>query len=101
MAVIAGTKSYLTTVYVTAASGGDATTIAAMFNGLTIAGVDIVGTATASVSATTLVTITWPANNVRAGDSLVLDAVMNIIAANLTLTTPIVNIYVRTEGKIV
>ncbi len=100
MAALAGTISYLTTAYVTAASSGDATTIAGMFNGVKIAGVDITDTATAS-AVSTLVTITWPAQNVRAGQDAVLTAILGVIAGDSALTSPVTNVYVRTEGKIV
>jgi hypothetical protein len=100
MATIAGTASYLRTVYVTAASSGDGDSIAAAFNGITIPGVDIVGPATAA-NASGVVTITWPETAVRCGNELVLNAVTNLIAAMSALTTPVTHIYVRTEGKVV
>lgn len=100
MSALAGTISYLVTVTGTAASSGDATTIAGMFNGLTIAGVDIAGTATGTASSTTF-TITWPASQVRAGNDAILNAVTNIIAPNTALTSPVTGISVSTQAKVV
>lgn len=100
MAALAGTISYLTTVTLTASSGGDATTIAGMFNGITIPGIDIIGAATASAASTT-VTITWPASAVRIGQDAVLNAVAAIIAPNSALTSPVTAITVSLQGKIV
>jgi len=100
MAALAGTITYRTVVNLTAASAGDATTIAAKFNGKTIAAVDVVGTAVASTS-TADVTIYWtPTTQVRAGNDMVLDAVLNIIAPDTSLTSPVTAVYVRTEGNI-
>lgn len=100
MTALAGTISYLTTVTLTAASGGDATTIAGMFNGITIPGIDIIGAASAS-AASSVVTITWPSTAVRVGQDIVLNAVAAIIATNTALTSPVTGISVSLQGKIV
>lgn len=100
MALIAGTIQYLATVTLTAASGGDATTIAAMFNGNVIAGINLSGPATAAANGS-VVTITWPAAAVRVGPDIILNAVAAIIATNLTLTTPITGLTVTLQGKVI
>jgi hypothetical protein len=100
VSLIAGTASYLTTVYVTAASSGDGDIIAAAFNGLTIGAVDVAGTATAT-NASGVVTISWTSSQVRAGDGAILTIITNMIAGMAALTTPVTHIYVRTEGKVI
>lgn len=100
MTALAGTISYTTTVVLTAASSGDGATIAAAFNGQIIAPVSVSTTATA-VNNSGTVTITWPSLNVRAGDSSVLTAVLNIIAGMTSLTSPVSAVTVSTVGKVV
>lgn len=87
MATITGTISAKTVITVTAASAGDATTIAAMFNGLVFPSVSNVAcTATASGST---VTITWPSASMLMEDDLARGFVTAKLAANLTLTSPV------------
>ena len=88
MTAIAGTVVYNTVVTVTAASSGDATTIAGLFNGVLIAAVSATTTATAAHNSTTA-TVSWPQTAVRAGNSTVLDVISNMIAADTSLTSPI------------
>lgn len=88
MTDIAGTVVYRTTVTVVAASSGNGDTIAAMFNGVTVAGVSTTAAATAA-NASGTVTIYWPQTDVRAGNSTVLDIVSGMIAADTALTSPI------------
>lgn len=87
MTTISGTVVYNTTVVVTAASG-DGATIAAMFNGILIPAVSATQTAVAT-NASGVVTISWPQSKVRAGNSLVLNTVANILGADTALTSPI------------
>lgn|SRR5678815_5719671 len=87
MALISGTQTYYTTVIVTAASSGDGDTIAAKFNGIVIPGIS--PTAAVATNASGTVTILFTATAVRAGNQVVQGLVANIIAADLTLTSPI------------
>ena len=87
MALISGTKTYQTAVTVVAASSGDGDTIVLKFNGLVIAPVSATAAVAANASGT--VTIYWPATGILMGNALVLDKVVNIIAADTTLTSPI------------
>lgn len=87
MAVITGVQSAKTVVTVTAASGGDATAIAAMFSGLSFPSVAS-GAATASAVGS-VATISWPSVNMLMDDDLARTFVTSKLAANLTLTSPI------------
>jgi hypothetical protein len=88
MAAITGVVTYNTVATVTAASGGDATTIAGMFNGVLIPGVSTV-TKPVAAAVSSVVTITWPQTTIRAANGIVRNIVSNIIAGNLALTSPI------------
>jgi hypothetical protein len=87
MSTVAGTVTYNTVVTVTAASGGDATTIAGMFNGIVIP--EISNSAPVAAAVSSVVTITWPQLNIRAGNGIVRNVVANLIAANHALTAPV------------
>lgn len=87
MATITGVVAAKTVVTVTAASGGDATTIAAAFNGLSFPSI-ATGAATAAAVGS-VATITWPSQNMLADDDLARTFVATKLAAILTLTSPI------------
>lgn len=87
MTAIAGTVVYRTVVTVVAASSGDGDTIAAIFNGAVVAGLSV--TAAVATNSGGTVTIYWPQTTTRAGNSLVLNTVSNMIAAVTTLTSPV------------
>lgn len=87
MTAIAGTVVNRTTVTVVAASSGDGDIIAAMFSAVVIAGVS--NTAAVATNASGTVTIYWPQSTTRAGNSIVLNIVSTIIAANTALVSPV------------
>lgn len=87
MTAIAGTVVYRTTVTVVAASSGDGDLIAALFSGVVIAGIS--NTAATATNASGTVTIWWPQTTTRAGNSLVLNIVSLIIAADTVLVSPV------------
>lgn len=87
MTAIAGTVVNRTTVTVVAASSGDGDIIAAMFSAVVIAGVS--NTAAVATNASGTVTIYWPQSTTRAGNSIVLNTVSTIIAANTALVSPV------------
>lgn len=99
MTAISGTTAYRTVVTVVAASSGNGDTIAAKFNGIVIPGVS--STAAVATNASGTVTIYWPqtGSSPREADRMVLDTVMNIIAADTSLTSPI-DISVATQGAL-
>jgi hypothetical protein len=87
VATLTDTVTYNTVVTVTAASGGDATTIAGMFNGIAVPAIS--PTAPVASASGSVVTITWPQSNIRAGNGIVRNEVANLIAANHALTAPV------------
>lgn len=94
MAVISGTATYVTTVLITGASG-DGAAVAAKFNGIIIPGVSPAAATAANASG--VVTVTWPATTIRVANQLALTAVLNILAADTSLTAPI-TVSVMTTG---
>lgn len=97
MTAITGDVAYTTTVTVVAASG-DGTTIAAMFNGITFPQVS--GAAATATNNSGTVTITWPSEDMVAGDNIALTVVTNTLAADTSLTSPITT-SVTTAGSLV
>ncbi len=91
MTAIAGTLVNRLTFTITAASSGDATTIAALFNGTTFPSV-ATASATATASSAT-VTLYWDETKLLAGTEVVYQFVANAIKANTALTSPITFTY--------
>jgi hypothetical protein len=87
MSLISGTQTYYTSITVVAASSGDGDTIAAKFNGIVFPGIS--PTAAVATNASGTVTILFASTAVRAGNQVVQGLVANVIAADLTLTSPI------------
>jgi hypothetical protein len=98
MAAPAGTLTYYTYVTLNAPgnSNGDATTLAAAFNGVTFPAIS--GTAATASAATAAVTISWPEAGIKVSRELVRDFVAQQCASlKASLNAPVTNIQTFTE----
>lgn len=101
MSAPAGTVTYYTTVTLNAPgnTNGDATLLAAAFNGVVFPGVsNSAATATASSAA---VTIQWNQATIRVDNALARDAVINEVKAlAASLNAPVTNITSSTQATL-
>jgi hypothetical protein len=97
MATITGAIAYNSVVTVTAASSGDATAIAAIFNGVIFPSIS--NTAAVAAAVSTAVTITWPGATTLTGEANLRQDVTTILSTVLTLTSP-VSITAATTGSL-